>query len=272
MDLKLVEHSVERVIAGRTLRISTGLVAKQAAGAAVIRYADTVVLSAATTAPPRFPDQDFFPLMVDYREKTYAAGKFPGGFFKREKAPSTKEILTMRLADRPIRPLFPAGFHDEVLVQSMALSADMENDPDILSINGASAALSLSNLPFEGPIGAVRVGLVDGELIVNPTIRQDKRSALRLVLAGTADSITMVEAAAADISEEKMLEALELGHAAVKDIVAMINDLVRKAGAGDKIAVEPPAPIRYFGFTNRKDYGGTAGITIKFTQKNSSTK
>ncbi len=245
MDLKLEEKVVERVIGGRTLRISTGLLAKQAAGAAVVQYADTVVLSAATTAPPRFPDQDFFPLMVDYREKAYAAGKFPGGFFKREKAPSTKEILTMRLADRPIRPLFPDGFFDEVLVQSMVLSADMQNDPDILSIIGASAALSLSELPFEGPIGAVRIGMIDGELIVFPTVDQDKKSELKLVLAGTAESVTMVEAGAADISEDKMLEALNLGHSVVRDIVALINELVQKAGPKEKIKVTPPEPPAY---------------------------
>ncbi len=242
MDLKLEEKVAERVIAGRTLRISTGLLAKQAAGAAVVQYADTVVLSAASTAPPRFADQDFFPLMVDYRERTYAAGKFPGGFFKREKAPSTKEILTMRLTDRPLRPLFPDGFFDEVLVQTLVLSSDMQNDPDILSIIGASAALSLSQLPFEGPIGAVRIGMVDGELVVFPTNEQEKKSTLKLVLAGTADSVTMVEAGAHDISEDKMLEALNLGHSVVKEIVALINELVEKAGPKEKIAVEPPAP------------------------------
>ncbi len=242
MDLKLDEKVVERVIGGRTLRLSTGLLAKQAAGAAVVRYADTVVISAATTAPPRFPDQDFFPLMVDYRERTYAAGKFPGGFFKREKAPSTKEILTMRLTDRPIRPLFPDGFFDEVLIQSMVLSADMQNDPDILSIIGASAALSLSELPFEGPIGAVRIGMIDGELIVNPTNEQEKKSQLKLVLAGTAESVTMVEAGAGDIPEAKMLEALNLGHSVVKEICALINELVDKAGRKEKIQVTPPEP------------------------------
>ncbi|MDR1612669.1 MAG: polyribonucleotide nucleotidyltransferase [Planctomycetota bacterium] len=242
MNPNSTEYAVERVIGGRTLSISTGLLAKQAAGSAVIRYADTVVLSAVTTAPPRLPGQDFFPLMVDYREKAYAAGKFPGGFFKREKAPSAKEILTMRLADRPIRPLFPKGFYDEVLVQSIVLSSDMENDPDILSIIGASAALSLSTLPFEGPIGAVRVGMVDGGFVVNPTHRQDKQSMLKLVLAGTAESITMVEAGANGIAEDKMLEALELGHSVVREIASMINELVEKAGKTEKIAVEPPAP------------------------------
>ncbi len=243
MDLKMEEFSVERTIAGRKLRLSTGLLAKQAAGAAVVQYADTVVLSAATTSPPRFPDQDFFPLMVDYREKTYAAGKFPGGFFKREKAPSTKEILTMRLADRPIRPLFPDGFYDEVLIQSIVLSADLQNDPDILSIIGASAALSLSTLPFEGPIGAVRIGMIDDEFIVFPTNDQDKKSKLQLVLAGTSESVTMVEAGAGDISEEKMLEALNLGHSVVREICDMINELVQKAGPKEKIQVTPPEPV-----------------------------
>ncbi|MDR2391672.1 MAG: polyribonucleotide nucleotidyltransferase [Planctomycetota bacterium] len=242
MEFTLSETTVERVIGGRVLRLSTGLLAKQAAGAAAVRYADTIVLSAVTTAPPRDADQDFFPLMVDYREKTYAAGKFPGGFFKREKAPSTKEILTMRLADRPIRPLFPEGFVDEVLIQSLVLSADMENDPDILSIIGASAALSLSSLPFEGPIGAVRIGMIDGALVVNPTHAQERKSSLKLVLAGTADSITMVEAGAADISEEKMLEALNFGHSVVREIVAMINELVQKAEPKEKIKVTPPVP------------------------------
>lgn len=240
--LEMTEYAVEREIAGRKMRISTGLLAKQAAGACVVQYADTVVLAAATTAPARDPEQDFFPLMVDYREKAYAAGKFPGGFFKREKAPSTKEILTMRLADRPIRPLFPDGFFDDVLIQSMVLSADMVNDPDILSIIGASGALSLSNLPFEGPIGAVRIGMIDGELIVFPTNEQERKSDLKLVLAGTADSVTMVEAGANDISEDKMLEALNLGHSVVKEIVAMINELVQKAGRTEKIAVTAPEP------------------------------
>ncbi len=245
MELKLEEKAVEKNIGGRTLRLSTGLLAKQAAGAAVVRYGDTVVLSAATTASPRFPEQDFFPLMVDYREKAYAAGKFPGGFFKREKAPSTKEILTMRLADRPIRPLFPDGFFDEVLVQSIVLSADMENDPDILSIIGASAALSLSELPFEGPLGAVRIGMVDGHFIVFPTHEEDKKSTLKLVLAGTRESVTMVEAGAADIPEEKMLEALNLGHSVVKEICELIDELVKKAGPKEKISVTPPPAPAY---------------------------
>ncbi|MDR3210486.1 MAG: polyribonucleotide nucleotidyltransferase [Planctomycetota bacterium] len=240
MPLNLKELSVERLIGGRKLKISTGLLAKQAAGAVTVQYADTVVLSAVSYGPPRSPEQDFFPLMVDYREKSYAAGKFPGGFFKREKAPTTKETLTMRLADRPIRPLFPEGFFNEVLVQSIVLSADMKNDPDILSIIGASAALSLSELPFEGPIGAVRIGLVNGELVVNPTHDQEKSTSLKLVLAGTAESVTMVEAGASDISEDKMLEALEAGHAVVREVVEMINELVRLAGPKEKIKVEPP--------------------------------
>lgn len=243
MELKMNEVSVEREVAGRTLKLSTGLLAKQAAGAVVVQYGETVVLTAVTCSPPRFADSDFFPLMVDYREKTYAAGKFPGGFFKREKAPTTREILTMRLTDRPIRPLFPKTYRNDVIVQSLVLSADMVNEPDILSIVGASGAISMSSMPFAGPIGAVRVGMIDGALVVNPTNEQITRSALNLVIAGTADSITMVEADALEIPEDKMVEALEAGHEAIKIICAMIKELEEKAGrTGKEQYVEPEKP------------------------------
>jgi len=161
-------RKVERQIAGKMLSIETGKIAKQASAAVVVRYGDTMVLSTAVSAQPR-EGIDFFPLTVDYREKTSAAGKFPGGFIKREGRPTTKEILTMRMIDRPIRPLFPKGFRDEVQLQSMVLSADQENDPDILAMIGASAALTISDIPFEGPIASVRVGYVEGNYVLNPT-------------------------------------------------------------------------------------------------------
>ena len=162
---------VERRIGAETLSIETGRLARQAHGAALVRYGETVVLGTVLTGPPR-EGIDFFPLQVDYREKMSAAGKFPGGFFKREGRPTSKEILTMRLTDRPIRPMFPEGFIDEVLVQAMVLSADDQNDPDILAMIGASACLMVSGLPFAGPMSAVRVGRIDGQFVINPTIPQ----------------------------------------------------------------------------------------------------
>ena len=160
---------VEREIAGRTLTIETGKVARQADGAVLVTYGETVVLVTAVTAPPRFDDIDWFPLSVDYREKLTAAGKFPGGFIKRESRPSTKEILTARMIDRPIRPLFQDGYFQEVQIMASVISADCINDPDVPAIIGASAALSISKIPFQGPIAAVRMGMIDGNLIVNPT-------------------------------------------------------------------------------------------------------
>ena len=231
-EIRFNEVVVEREIAGRVLRISTGLMAKQAAGSCLVQYGETVVLSAVAVGEPRqgFGGDDFFPLMVDYREKTYAAGKFPGGFFKREKAPSTHETLTMRLTDRPIRPLFPKGFRNEVIIQSMVLSSDLQNSGDVLSMIGAACSCSLSGLPFAGPVGAVRMGLLDGALVVNPTERELKKSQLNLTIAGTADSITMVEAGAQEISRETMLEALYKGHEVIKIICEMVGELVAKAG------------------------------------------
>src|SRR5262245_2280026 len=191
---------VSREIGGRVMTIETGRMARQAAGSVTVQYGDTVVLVAACSATAR-PDIDFFPLTVDYREKTYAAGKVPGGFFKREGRPTTKEILTMRLADRSIRPMFPESYREEVQVMSQVLSTDQENDPDILSMIGAFAALEVSNIPFSGPMGAARVGHIGGALVVNPTHAQLKQSdsRLELVVAGTAEAIIMVEAGAREI-------------------------------------------------------------------------
>ncbi len=221
--------TVEREIGGRKLSIQTGKLAKQAAGSVVIQYGETVVLVGVVTDKPR-EGIDFFPLTVDYREKIYAAGKFPGGFFKREARPSTKEILTMRMTDRPLRPLFPNGFKDEVLIQSMVLSADQENDPDILAIIGASAAVSIAPIPFEGPVGAVRMGLVDGEVVISPTIQQTDLSDMEMILVGHKDAVNMIEVGCHETSEEVIAGAIEKGHEVIKTICEMIDELVEKAG------------------------------------------
>ena len=230
---------VEREVGGKTLRLETGHLAKQAAGAVLVSYADTVVLVAVVTGKPR-EGIDFFPLTVDYREKVYAAGKFPGGFFKREGRPTTKEVLTMRMIDRPIRPLFPEGFKDEVLIQAMVLSADQQNDPDVLAMVGASAALSLSKMPFEGPTGAVRIGRVDGQLVVNPTLAQMEYSEMEMVLAGHIDAVNMIEVGAHEVSEEVVSDAIALGSDMIKVICKMITELVDKVGVTKEWAPPPP--------------------------------
>ncbi len=229
---------VEKEIAGRTLSIETGKLAKQASGAVVVQYEDTMVLVAVVGADPR-PGIDFFPLTVDYREKTAAAGKFPGGFMKREGRPTTKEILTMRMIDRPIRPLFPKGYFDEVQIQAMVLSADKENNPDVLAMIGASAALAISNIPFNCPLGAVRVGCVDDEFVIYPTHSQMENSSLELVLGGHADEVNMIEVAAHELSEDKVAEAIEAGHEVVKDVCAMISDLTAQAGQEKQVFESP---------------------------------
>ena len=237
--LELNEVKMERTIGGKPLSISTGMIAKQAAGAVMVRYGDTVVFSAVSVGTPR-PGIDFFPLMVDYREKMYAAGKMPGGFFKREARPSTKETLVSRLTDRPLRPLFPKGFMDEVVVQSMVLSYDGKNEPDVLSITGAGAATHISAIPFERALAGVRVGLVDDEFVLNPDADAIEHSDLNLVIAGTSEAVTMVEAGANELSEDRMVEALEFGHAAIREICAMIDELREQVGK-PKADFTPPA-------------------------------
>src|SRR5467141_4937635 len=185
-------HTVSLDISGLPFSLETGKVAKQADGAVVVRFGGTMVLATCVAAKTAREGQDFFPLTVEYRERAYAGGRIPGGYFKREGAPVKKEILTSRLIDRPIRPLFPDGFRNEVQVICLTISGDQENDPDILAMNGASAALCLSGIPFDGPVGAVRVGLVDGKFIANPTTSQQASSTLELVVAGTEDAILMV--------------------------------------------------------------------------------
>jgi polyribonucleotide nucleotidyltransferase len=223
-------HNAQLDINGRPLSIETGKVAKQAEGAVVIRQGGTVVLATCVAAKTATEGQDFFPLTVEYRERAYAGGRIPGGYFKREGRPAEHEILTSRLIDRPVRPLFPKGFRNEVQVICLTISADGENDPDVLAMNGASAALSLSGIPFEGPVGAVRVGLVDGKLIANPTIAEQHVSTLDLVIAATADAVLMVEAGAKEVSEETMLEAIAFGHAECRRLAELQKDLVRRAG------------------------------------------
>ena len=230
--------SVERELGGRTLRIETGKMAKQAHGSAVVQYGDTVVLVTATRAEPR-EGIDFFPLMVEYREMTYAAGKIPGGFFKREGRPSAKETLTCRMIDRPVRPLFPEGYRDEVQIVSLVLSADQENDPDILSMIGASAALSLSPIPWDGPLGAARIGLDGDDFILMPTHSQRDQCTLDLAVAGHADTINMIEVGASEVSEEKVMEGLEQAQAFIQAVIEMQNELVEKAGLPKQALAEP---------------------------------
>ncbi len=218
--------SVEKQIAGRVLKITTGEIAKQASGAVLIQYGETAMLVAAQTGPSR-PGIDFFPLTVDYRERYSAAGKFPGGFLKREGRPSTNEILTARLTDRPLRPLFPKSCKNEVEVMTNVLSSDGENNPDVISINGASAALSIAPVPFQGPIGAVRVGMIDGELILFPTVAQVEEGDLDLVVAGNRDSILMIEGFGRQIPEEPMADALMFAHRAIADLCDLQDELVR---------------------------------------------
>ncbi|RIK62904.1 MAG: polyribonucleotide nucleotidyltransferase [Planctomycetota bacterium] len=224
-----MKHIVQLNVGGRDISIETGWLAKQAAGAVLVRENHSAVFVAVTTAAPR-PGIDFFPLTVDYREKTSAAGKLPGGFFKRESRPTQKEILTSRVTDRPLRPQFPEGYNDEVQIQGMVMSADPELDPDVLMINGSSAALMLSGVPFHGPVGAVRMGMVDGQFIVNPTYEQADKGQLNMMVAGTQDGICMVEAGANELSEEQIVEALRIAHDEIRRLCALQLDLCAKAG------------------------------------------
>src|SRR3989449_3060039 len=224
-------QKLEMPLGAHTLSIETGRMAKQADGAVVVRLGDTVVLATACAQKEPRVGVDFLPLTVDYRENTYAGGKIPGGFFKREGRPNEKEILTSRMIDRPLRPLFPEGYANETQVIGLLLSADLENDSDTLAITGASAALYLSSIPFESPIGAVRVGFWDGQSVINPTSTELRtKSKLTLLVAGTEDAIVMVESGAQEISEAEMVQALAEGHAAIKRIVALLKDLRAKAG------------------------------------------
>ena len=230
-------HTVTRNIGGRDLTIETGRLAKLTDGAALVKYGDTQVLVTAVGAEAR-EGIDFFPLSVEYREMTYAAGKFPGGFFKREGRPTAKETLTARLIDRPIRPLWPEGYKDEVQVVAMVLSADKENDPDILAVNGGSAALALSRLPFQGPVGAVRVGRVDGELVVNPTTSQLETSELNIVVVSSREGVVMVEGAGNEVEEETMIAAIRFGYEQCQEAISLQEELIAAAGV-PKMEIAP---------------------------------
>ncbi|NIP24245.1 MAG: polyribonucleotide nucleotidyltransferase [Phycisphaerae bacterium] len=229
---------VERQIGGRNLSIETGKIAKQADGAVIVQYGETVVLVAAVTAPPRSEDIDFFPLSVDYREKQSAAGKFPGGFIKREGRPSTKETLTARQIDRPIRPLFPEGYVQEVQVMASVLSFDGENDPDVLAMIGASAALTISKIPFLGPIGACRLGRVNGEFVVNPTHKQITSGDLNLLLGGRKEAMNMIEVGAKELPEEVIAEAIATAQKTVAEVCEMIEELRGKVGVEKEIPLQ----------------------------------
>ncbi|MEP7064369.1 MAG: polyribonucleotide nucleotidyltransferase, partial [Betaproteobacteria bacterium] len=227
----MFKHVKKSIAYGRhTLTIETGEIARQAGGAALVSLGDTVVLVTAVGAKSAKPGQDFFPLTVDYQEKTYAAGKIPGGFFKREGRPSEKETLTSRLIDRPIRPLFPDGFYNEIQVIATVMSVDPEIDPDIAALIGASTALSLSGVPFNGPIGAARVGYIDGQLVLNPTKTELATSSLNLVVAGTEAAVLMVESEANELPEEVMLGAVVFGHQQQQAVIELIHAMVEEAG------------------------------------------
>ncbi|HUA87737.1 MAG TPA: polyribonucleotide nucleotidyltransferase [Bryobacteraceae bacterium] len=225
---------------GRIITLETGKMAKQANGAVIVRSGDSVVLVTATTAPEPKPGASFFPLTVDYREYTYSAGRFPGGFIKREGRPTEKEILTSRLIDRPIRPLFPEGYSHETQVIGMVLSADPERDPSTLAIVGAGASLGISDIPFAHVLGGVRVGMVDGKLVANPSYEETKVSKVNIVVAGTEEGIVMVEAGAQQATEAEVVAAIEFGHDCCKKIAAGIRQLMKKAGKSKKEYSAPP--------------------------------
>lgn len=233
----VVKKEVE--IGGRLFSIETGKYAKQANGSVMVRYGDTMVLVTAVAATEAKEGLDYFPLQVEYRERTSAAGKFPGGYIKREGRPTEKEILSSRLCDRPIRPLFPPSFKNETQIIAMVVSYDGENDPDVLAACGASAALAVSDIPFDGPIGEVRVGRVGGKLVVNPTQEQIKLSDIELIVAGTADSIMMVEGNSKEVSEQDLLDALKFAQQEIKKIVDLQNQLKAEAGKTKWIVTEP---------------------------------
>ena len=228
-------------VGGRRLLLQSGKVARQANGSVWVQYGDTVVLAAATMSESDLPPQGFFPLTVDYRQKAYAAGRIPGGFFKREGRPTETEVLSARLVDRPIRPLFPKGLKREVQIIIWVLSSDRANDPDILGIIGASAALSISDIPFEGPIGAARVGRVAGQFVLNPTYQELETSDMDIVVAGTEDSIVMVEGEAGEIPEDELLKALEFAHEGIRETIELQRQLAEDCGK-PKLEVQPDEP------------------------------
>jgi len=232
-------YSVSVDIGGRALSIETGAVAKQADGAAWVRYGDTVVLVTAVASREE-ADKDFFPLLVEYREKSYAAGRIPGGFFKREGRPTEKETISARMMDRPVRPLFPAGFKNEVQIVATVLSSDQENDSDVLGIIGESAALCMSDIPFPEPVSAVRVGRIEGNLRINPTFSELDDSDMDIVVVGTSSNIVMVEGSCKEVLERDLLEAMKFAHRHIVSINEIQNELVRQAGRPKRSYIPPP--------------------------------
>jgi polyribonucleotide nucleotidyltransferase len=225
------QEATVNLVDGKSISFETGKLAKQAHGSVVVRIGENVVLATAcANAQPRPGGGDFFPLTVDYREYTYAGGRIPGGFIKREGRPSEREILVSRQIDRPIRPLFPEAFRNDTQVIALVLSADSDNDPDVAAINGASCALAVSDIPFDGPVGAVRVGLLDDKFVVNPTYSEMHESKLNLMVVGTAEAIVMIEAGASEIQEDRVVDAIEFGHGEIKKICAVISELAARAG------------------------------------------
>jgi polyribonucleotide nucleotidyltransferase len=232
------QEVIVELAGGKQIKFETGRMAKQASGAALTTSGDNVILATAVASPDPKEGIDFFPLTVEYREFTYAGGRIPGGFIKREGRPSEKEVLTSRQIDRPIRPLFPEAFRNETQVVAFVYSADKDNDPDVLGINGASCALALSDIPFHGPVGAVRIGLIEGQFIVNPTYTERVASTLNIMVVGTKDGIVMVESGSREVSEEEVVGAIEFAHEEIKKICAAIEDLVRRAGKTKRVVSE----------------------------------
>ncbi len=227
---------------GKTLSLETGKLAKQADGAVVVRYGDTMVIVTAVSDEVERPNLDFFPLSVEYKEKMYAVGKIPGGFFKRETRPGDNEILTARLIDRPIRPLFPDNFRFETQIIAQVISMDKENIPDVLAGLGASAALSISNIPFAGPIATVRIIKSDDDYIINPTFEQMEKADIELIIAGSDDSIMMVEGEAKEVSEEELLKVINIAHEAIKKLTALQREMMAEISIEKRTAPEVELP------------------------------
>src|ERR1019366_4747519 len=245
MKPEAIKVAVE-IAGGKQLSIETGKLAKQAHGAAVVRFGENVVLATATANPEPREGIDFFPLTVDYREYTYAGGRIPGGFIKREGRPSEKEVLTCRQIDRPIRPLFPDGFRNETQVIALVFSADKENDPDVVGINAAAAALALSDIPFSATVGAVRVGRVNGEFVINPTYAERAATTVNIMVVGHKDGIVMIESGAKEETEEVILAAIEFAHTEIKKIVIAIDELVALAGKPKRAFTAPEFDQAYY--------------------------
>ncbi len=263
-----MKSKVEETVGGETLSIESGVVAKQADGAVIVRYGDTVVLVAAVCGESK--GFDFLPMTVDYREKTYSVGRFPGGFFKRESRPTNKEILTMRMTDRPMRPLFPKGYSNEIQIMSAVLSADKDTDPDVISMVGASAAVAISSIPFNGPTGSVRVGLINDEFVINPKNSELESSMMNLVVSGTEDAVMMVEASGKEVTEDKFVDAIMFGFAEIKKIVQMQKELVAKCGKEKQEHEEPTVDTALFDEIKAKVYGDIkvqSVVSGKFARK-----